>query len=167
MGRILEIQTPQDGSKLTHLDFSLHSESITDHILWEVAQNCQDLKSINLSGCNEISPLGLRSLSMGIGYTLEKIDFTSCINFTDMFINVLTVRFFSLKSISLSRCTQLSNSSLQALSRGCNATLEELNLSFCTQLSEEALFWLSGTMGSADSACKVLSTINLQVLNFE
>ena len=132
--RILEVQARDEDTKLRHLDLSSYSEITTDHILWQVAQNCPELTSITLSDCNNVTALGLRSLSMGLGYNLESINLSKCGSFTDAFIGVLTVRFYALKLINLSYCSQISNTALQSISRGCSSTLESLNLSFCTQV---------------------------------
>ena len=144
------------------LDLRQHLAGLSDSLLWRLGQRCGSrISTLDLTGWLSISSTGLRSIALAFGDRLESLNFSSCPVDDDM-VKVLSVRFFALRSLNVSRCERLTNTSMRFLAEGSAATLASLDLSWCSQIHEESCGWLAGTLGHSSHPCGALMSLNLE-----
>ena len=104
-----------------------------------------------------ISPL--RSLSLQLGSSLERLCMSHNTNVTNEMLQALCSRFFHLKYLDLTFCNKLTDACCEIISNFCGKTILSLNVSGCHLLTNEACKWISGLNGMKKKC------VNLQYLN--
>ena len=101
--------------------------ALTTETLWELSAALTDCAEINLAGWERLVPNGLRAIALNCGSTLETINFEGC-PITDDMVKVSVIRLFALRSLNLSRCTGITDLSMQSLATGCKDTIRSLSI---------------------------------------
>ncbi|XP_018327020.1 dynein regulatory complex subunit 6-like [Agrilus planipennis] len=96
----------------------------------------KELISLNLSGCQNITMEGIRSLIASVP-SLEILNLSTCYNIDDDGINVICNGFKRLKKLILEGCIQLTDETLEAILS--TPTIQQMNVKGCTNLSEDFL----------------------------
>ncbi|KAK6947474.1 Leucine-rich repeat [Dillenia turbinata] len=100
----------------------------------------QQLQSLSLSGCIELTDSGLTQL-LFYGAKLKSLNLDCCFGITDCGLSIIASGCPSLMLISLYRCN-ISDIGLETLARSCSA-LKEVNLSSCSLITDRGVAALS------------------------
>ncbi|KAF0718038.1 hypothetical protein As57867_001952, partial [Aphanomyces stellatus] len=148
------------------LDLRQYSALATDQVLVEIAITLMQRKTpitrLRISGCDNFSAVGMRSLVHAIGPYLTALDYSASIVKKDI-LKVLVTRLEDLRELDFSSCPTLAGDVLRDFVPCCNRTLEKCNLANCALINDEALCWLAGTLGVQGglTQCGKLSSLNL------
>ncbi|CAM9275298.1 unnamed protein product, partial [Discosporangium mesarthrocarpum] len=134
-------------------------ENLSQLEMWELMRKCHQFRSLDLSGWARISVHMLRSISLSAGASIHTVNLSRT-KITDEMMEVFTSRLFSLRTINLASCNQLSNLGVRALATSCRATLTSVDLSDCPRLNSEAVAYIGGTIGFG-SSCDLLQSLSL------
>ena len=102
---------------------------------------CRDLKSLktlDLSFCKDITDQSLYRISH-FSKNLESIDLAGCSRITDYGLAFLANELKNLKDLNLRSCRQISDKGLQYLCNGSDSKLESLSLQDCQKLTDDSL----------------------------
>ncbi|KAK7275303.1 hypothetical protein RIF29_16415 [Crotalaria pallida] len=112
----------------------------------------QHLESLYLSGCIELTDIGLSCLS-SYGLNLQELHLDCCFKVTDHGLSLIASSCLSLVTISLYRCVNITDTGLETLAHACSS-MKSVNISYCSQISDEGLKALS-------QWCHQLKTVNI------
>ena len=119
---------------ITKLDMTDCTE-VSDVGLWSIARHLgSKIKSLSLSGCHQLTNIGLRSLSLKCA-NLETLDFTGCHRLDDQSLLTLASGCYNLKHMILTDCTTISDNGVATLAQAC-PELIALDLRGCTNVGE-------------------------------
>ncbi|PIN26329.1 Leucine rich repeat protein [Handroanthus impetiginosus] len=108
---------------------------IDDDSLAALKQGCKSLKTLDISSCQNISHMGLSSLTSAAGCLRQLIlSYGSCVNLS---LADSLQKLSTLQSIKLDGC-QVTCSGLKAIGNWC-VSLKELSLSKCVGVTDEGL----------------------------
>ncbi|RDX58336.1 F-box/LRR-repeat protein 3, partial [Mucuna pruriens] len=129
--------------QLKHLEDLVleHCLGIEDHGLATLEASCNSMKMLNLTKCQNISHIGIASLTNG-AQNLEKLILSSSLVVTTDLAKCLK-SFPRLQLVKLDGCLG-TTSGLKAIGNLC-ASLKELNLSKCVGVTDESLSFLVRT----------------------
>ena len=133
---------------------------LSEAMLWHLGTLCEEVISIKASEWEGVSVAGLRSMALGFGGRLKRLDLSRC-PLDDSMVMVLAGRFFALRELDFSDCFEMSSSAMRFVAEGCHRTLVSVKLSRCSQLKDEAVGWLAGTIGFSTPACRSLQLLCL------
>ena len=136
---------------LTSIDLS-GCNSISDIGILALAEGCHQLTSINLRDCRSISDIGISALAEGCHH-LTSIDLSDCNSISDIGVSALAEGCHQLTSINLPYCYSISDIGVSALAEGCHQ-LTSINLNCCRNISD------TGVLALAEG-CHQLTSINL------
>jgi hypothetical protein len=156
-----EQQRGSSRAPLRRLDLRPVLALLTDQVLWELGELCPACDEIVLEGWSSVSLSGLRSLALGFGERLVRLDLGRT-PLTDEMVSMLAARFFCLEDLLLVDCTLVGNSAGRSLGESASGTLRSLDLTRCALVSDDALMWLSGQIGPASVPCARLRSLSLQ-----
>ncbi|KAH7291650.1 hypothetical protein KP509_29G026300 [Ceratopteris richardii] len=111
------------------------------HIFPMLARRYPFLESLDLSGCASVSNNGLRCISLYMGSRLLSLNLSTVRTFSNQGLISLTEACSSLIRLDLSRCVQVRDDDIMAISR--ISTLESLMLNGCTEVSDAGLVLLA------------------------
>lgn len=94
-----------------------------------------ELKELNLSKCQQISVLGIKSLVENCP-SLEVLNLSECHNISDKCIELIAMKLHRLTSLNISRCFQLTDYSLDYIAVYCKR-IQDINLLGCRSMSDE------------------------------
>ncbi|OVA05150.1 Leucine-rich repeat [Macleaya cordata] len=100
----------------------------------------QQLSMLSLSGCTELSDLGIGHLQF-FGSNIQTLYLDCCFMISDVGLSVVASGCPCLTSISLYRCN-VTDIGLESLAKSCSS-LQNVNLSYCTNLSDCGIRFLS------------------------
>ena len=124
-------------------------DQITDVGLWALARSCTALRELRLSGCTKVTHIGLRSLSLRCR-ALEVIDLSHCPDIDDMGLRVLASGCWGLHTLSFKNCRRITDTGLTEIARMCKH-LRDVDVSGCAKVCEygdKALVELAGNCTS-------------------
>lgn len=130
-----------------------------------IAQGCQKLQHLNLSGCKGVTCDGLNALASEGGGSLTFLNLTRCPGLTDDSVAAIVranpgltslnlyatpavtdrvctaigATLKGLRFLDLGGASSITDSSIAALGEGCSATLTHLSLTWATQLTDASL----------------------------
>ena len=133
-----DLGQPPIAATLEALDESA-AKNVTDvevaAFVRDVGAGCQELHSIDLSGCIQVSDEGLRALSTNCP-KMEHIDLSGC-EISDNGLRALIAGCLNLQHVNLAEC-KISDEGLRTLSTGC-PKMEHIDLFACQQISDNGL----------------------------
>ncbi|CAM9789029.1 unnamed protein product [Ascophyllum nodosum] len=127
--------------------------------VWELTRKCHPFSSLDLSTWKGVSECSFRSLCLALGGTLETVDISRT-ETTDGMLEIFAPRLFSLRTINMASCHQLTNLGVRALAKYCKGTLTSVDLSDCRGMNDEAVAYLGGAFGFG-SCCALLQSLSL------
>lgn len=102
-----------------------------------------ELKELNLSKCQQISAIGIKSLVENCP-SLEVLNLSECHNISDKCIELISTKLPRLTNLNISRCFQLTDYSLDYIAVNCRR-IRELNVLGCRNMSDEPHLRLTNT----------------------
>lgn len=147
------------------LNLSPHAKFITDRIAREIVMLASSkylCKTLNLSGCTQLTPIGAREIAHLLGPSLETLIISNTAMPESIF-KVLATGIERIHTLDLSMNPLLKACGIRDFTPCCSDTLTNLNLSNCAEIGDDAMCWLAGTIGAKGSLtqCKRLRTLNL------
>uniref|UniRef100_K3WKC7 F-box/LRR-repeat protein 15-like leucin rich repeat domain-containing protein n=1 Tax=Globisporangium ultimum (strain ATCC 200006 / CBS 805.95 / DAOM BR144) TaxID=431595 RepID=K3WKC7_GLOUD len=128
----------------------------------EELRKCQYYSTLILSGCENFTPVGIRSFIHVIGSVIRRLDYSKSVMSIDI-LKVMASGIEQLEVLDFSWCHLLKSDCVHEFISCCNAYLTKLNLSNCPSLDDDALGWISGTLGPQGSLtqCKRLLSLDI------
>jgi hypothetical protein len=121
--------------------------------LQALANGCQKLENLNLTGCFRIKETTLKALAGGPAKNFKKLSFAGCTGMTrEGFCSVVRVST-QLENLNLSLCTQVTDLFMKEVGRMCKR-LKNLNLQGCDQITDKTVEYVA-------HGCKGLTNLNL------
>ncbi|GLJ45460.1 hypothetical protein SUGI_0957330 [Cryptomeria japonica] len=121
---------------LVEVDLSNCTE-FTDYAA-EALGNAQNLQSLKLVKCKQITDMGLGCIAIGCG-KLETLNLKWCVGLTDLGVELIAVKCKELRNLDLSYL-QITNKCLESLTH--LSCLENLTLVGCVSVGDEGLVYL-------------------------
>ena len=125
-------------------------DQITDVGIWALARSCTALRELRMSGCTRITHIGLRSLSLRCR-ALEVIDLSNCPDIDDMGLRVLASGCWGLHTLSFKNCRLITDTGLTEIARMCKH-LRSVGVSGCAKVCSMATRLLSSSQTTAMSS---------------
>ncbi|XP_046865075.1 S-phase kinase-associated protein 2-like [Xenia sp. Carnegie-2017] len=145
---------------------SLEACSISDRILRAISR-CHHLSVLNLSMCQYVGKVGLRSLAIGCSRVMTELNL-AWTNLTPESIDVVVKSFPLLRKLNLSGCREtLCDEAVSVLLSTC-PNLSCLDLSDCTEISERSVRCIvdhGNIKHLALSRCRGIAPESLQTLS--
>ena len=141
---------PRSRQNLTSIDLS-NCRNISHGGLSAIAEGCHDLTWIDLGHCESMSDEGLSAIAEGCHH-LRSINLRSC-HISDISLSAIAQFCHHLTSINLSNCDGISDEGLSAIAEGCHH-LTSINLTHCIGISDISLSAIA-------EGCHNLTSINL------
>lgn len=118
----------------------------SDRALQAIGDNCNQLHTLNLGWCENISDIGVMKLAYGCP-DLKALDLCGCVQITDESVIALANRCVHLRSLGLYYCQNITDRAMYSLadsrvkvkSRYDEEGLMNLNISQCTALTPPAV----------------------------
>ena len=161
------------GSQLVELDLS-SSLTLNDNSLRIISSKCQNIKSLYLKSCEELSDVGVALLS-NLG-NLECLDLSN-LKITDDSISSIALHCLKLAKLLLCNCRNVTDHSMKYLADNLLG-LKQLDLCFCHKVTDQGfsliashckeleVIGLEDLIVSDNSVTLLASCPNLRVLNF-
>ncbi|KAJ3678067.1 hypothetical protein LUZ60_001870 [Juncus effusus] len=141
MNSLVESLAPKF-TKLETLSLRQNRPQLEDSAVEAVANNCHDLKDLDLSRSFRLSDRSLFALAHGCGL-LTRLNISGCSNFSDSALVYLTGYCKGLKYLNLCGCVRaVSDRALQAIGYNCNL-LQSLNLGWCDSITDKGVVSLA------------------------
>ena len=105
-----------DTSDIVHLGL-VGCINMTDQCMVDIVYRCVKLRSIDISGCDQVTDAGVRAFGAGYGQ-LQSIDLTCCEKVTDAGIIALGAGCGQLRSYNLFGCEKVTDAGIIALGAG-------------------------------------------------
>ena len=113
-----------------HLDLSSLGKNVTDDTLGVIAEMFPNIKTLDLSGCENIIKAGLAHLKDLPN--LQSLNLFGCVNITNTGLASLN-GMINLRYLDLRRCMNITETGLASLNDMTN--LQSLNLTYCYQIT--------------------------------
>uniref|UniRef100_A0ACD5XBA2 Uncharacterized protein n=2 Tax=Avena sativa TaxID=4498 RepID=A0ACD5XBA2_AVESA len=140
-------------TKLQVLSLRQIKPQLEDNAVEAVANNCHDLRELDLSRSFRLSDRSLYALAHGCLH-LTRLNISGCSNFSDIALIYLTSQCRNLKCLNLCGCVRaVSDRALQAIARNCGQ-LQSLNLGWCDTVTDRGVTCLA-------SGCPELRAVDL------
>uniref|UniRef100_A0ACD5VXK3 Uncharacterized protein n=2 Tax=Avena sativa TaxID=4498 RepID=A0ACD5VXK3_AVESA len=140
-------------TKLQVLSLRQIKPQLEDNAVEAVANNCHDLRELDLSRSFRLSDRSLYALAHGCLH-LTRLNISGCSNFSDAALVHLTSQCRNLKCLNLCGCVRaVSDRALQAIARNCGQ-LQSLNLGWCDTVTDRGVTSLA-------SGCPELRAVDL------
>lgn len=140
-------------TKLEVLSLRQNRPQLEDSAVEAVANNCHELKDLDLSRSFRLSDRSLYALADGCPH-LARLNISGCSNFSDTALMDLTASCTGLKYLNLCSCVRAaSDRALQAIGQNCNQ-LQSLNLGWCESVTDKGVVCLA-------SGCPNLRALDL------
>ncbi|KAK1668639.1 hypothetical protein QYE76_056798 [Lolium multiflorum] len=140
-------------TKLQVLSLRQIKPQVEDSAVEAVANNCHDLRELDLSRSFRLSDRSLYALAHGCLH-LTRLNISGCSNFSDAALIYLTSQCRNLKCLNLCGCVRAaSDRALQAIARNCGQ-LQSLNLGWCDTVTDWGVTRLA-------SGCPELRAVDL------
>jgi hypothetical protein len=97
---------------------SIQSSMIEDSIFSKMIQNCNNLKSLNLSFCGNISDVGISTVLEACPNLLE-LNLSVCYKITDISILKIGEKYLTLHSLNISGNRNITDIGLMGIANGC------------------------------------------------
>jgi len=101
---------------------------------WAIAKHAPSVRGLHLGNCNQITNIGLRSLSLRC-HKLVKLDFTGCYLLDDLALATLAGGTWSIEELILTDCTGITDSGLSKFARSAGK-LRKLDIRGCTNVGD-------------------------------
>ncbi|XP_010242708.1 PREDICTED: F-box/LRR-repeat protein 12 [Nelumbo nucifera] len=131
--------------------FSHVGPNIESFHLYKLLTRFQQLSSLSLSGCTELSDSGL-TLLQRYGSNLQSLYLDCCFRITDGGLSAVANGCPSLTSVSLYRCN-ITDAGLESLAKFCSS-LKDMNLSHCSLITDCGI-------GSLSRECRQLRAVTI------
>ena len=128
---------------------------VTDVGIWALARTCFDLRELYMRGLPHITHVGLRSLSLRCR-AIEVIDLSNCERTDDMGLRVLAAGCWNLHTLYLENCEKITDTGLMEVARMC-PHLRDVNLIGCYRVCEYG----DKSLVELGKNCSELTTLNL------
>lgn len=129
--------------EVTRLNLSNCAITDTALMMMSVSNAAKNLISLNLSGCADISDLGIKVLSQACP-KLESINLKNCINITDQAIVSLGYNCNNLQRLRLNGCEKLTDECLVTIAN-YNLKLRWLDVGLCSGIGDEGVSAIVGS----------------------
>uniref|UniRef100_A0A0E0CB56 F-box/LRR-repeat protein 15-like leucin rich repeat domain-containing protein n=1 Tax=Oryza meridionalis TaxID=40149 RepID=A0A0E0CB56_9ORYZ len=140
-------------TKLQVLSLRQIKPQLEDTAVEAVANNCHDLRELDLSRSFRLSDRSLYALAHGCPH-LTRLNISGCSNFSDAALAYLSSQCKNLKCLNLCGCVRaVSDRALQAISCNCGQ-LQSLNLGWCDSVTDKGVTSLA-------SGCPELRALDL------
>jgi len=140
-------------TKLQVLSLRQIRAQLEDSGVEAVANNCHDLRELDLSRSFRLSDLSLYALAHGCPH-LTRLNISGCSNFSDSALVFLSSQCKNLKCLNLCGCVRAaSDRALQAIACNCGQ-LQSLNLGWCDSITDKGVTSLA-------SGCPELRAVDL------
>jgi F-box and leucine-rich repeat protein 1 (S-phase kinase-associated protein 2) len=140
-------------NKIEVLSLRQNRPQLEDGAVEAVANNCHELKDLDLSRSFRLSDRSLYALADGCPH-LTRLNISGCSNFSDSALVHLMVCCNELKYLNLCGCVRaVSDRALQAIGQNCNQ-LQSLNLGWCESITDKGVVCLA-------SGCPNLRALDL------
>lgn len=144
----------EDGSFSTEIDlhqYGIDSEvSITNTIVQELCIIQPEIKSLDLTDCNEISDASLWSIAMNVP-AIQRLILSKCHKITNIGLRSISLRCSNMKVLDFSFCYLLDDIAMTVLATGC-WSLETVILRGCTGVTDTGV----GKLVKASDKIKML-----------
>ncbi|XP_068648438.1 F-box protein SKP2A-like [Aristolochia californica] len=122
-------------TKLQVLTLRQNKPQLEDEAVIAVANNCHDLRDLDLSKSFKLTDRSLYALAHGCP-SLIKLNISGCSAFSDVALSYLTIVCKNLKNLNLCGCVKaVSDNSLKAIAGNCSQ-LQYLNLGWCDGVTD-------------------------------
>ncbi|GLJ38502.1 hypothetical protein SUGI_0784590 [Cryptomeria japonica] len=150
-------QLVQRCQSLVEVDLSNCTE-FTDYTAEAIA-HAQNLKSLKLVKCKQITDMGLGCIAVGCN-KLQTLNLKWCVGVTDLGVELVAVKCKELRNLDLSYL-QITNKCLESLTRLCH--LENLALVGCVSVGDKGLIYLKNKslQGLDVSKCRNISSTGI------
>lgn len=111
---------------------------MNDEVLERVGHMCPQLRTLDISGCHQVTDNGLLCMLQAGGPPLTQLQVNHSPALTDHALALVTQRCPQLHTLGVAYCPRLTEQSLLELSKNCPA-LQWLDVSGCSSWSESAL----------------------------
>jgi F-box and leucine-rich repeat protein GRR1 len=108
-----------------------------DAVLLNVAENCADLRVLQIPMNNDVTDASLSALAEKCPL-LEEVNVTSCSKVTDASLVSLSQHGRALKTLLVAGCPLITDAGVTAVMQGCPA-LVELKVGECRQVSKDVM----------------------------
>lgn len=140
-------------TKLQVLSLRQIRAQLEDNGVEAVANNCHDLRELDLSRSFRLSDRSLYALAHGCS-RLTRLNISGCSNFSDAALVFLSSQCKNLKCLNLCGCVRAaSDRALQAIACNCGQ-LQSLNLGWCDSITDKGVTSLA-------SGCPELRAVDL------
>ena len=111
---------------------------ITDDGLLGLSENCNDLKSLHISECGNITDTGMIAIINKCN--LQSLDIGWCESITDSSILQISNKCDQLQELNIASCNNITDTSLIEIGKNC-IHLKSLNIS-SNNITDTSLIWL-------------------------
>ncbi|KAG9457174.1 hypothetical protein H6P81_001682 [Aristolochia fimbriata] len=129
-------------TKLQVLTLRQNKPQLEDEAVIAIANNCHDLRDLDLSKSFKLTDSSLYALSHGCP-SLGKLNISGCSAFSDVALSYLTSACRNLKNLNLCGCWKAaSDNALKAIAENCSQ-LQFLNLGWCEGVTDVGVMSLA------------------------
>ena len=111
--------------------------------LKDVMGGIPNLTSLNLSGCYNVTDIGVKQAFQSSAPSLQRLDLALCKQITDKAIESIGQYAPGLQELELGGCCNISNQGLRRISQGLQS-LRRLGLRSCCHISDDGIAYLCG-----------------------
>ena len=129
--------------------------------LKEVISGIPTLTSLNLSGCYNVSDIGLTHAFSNECPALVHLDLSLCKKITNSSIKKIADNVGKLQELELGGCSYISNEGLLLIALGFKK-LKKLDLRSCSQINNEGISYLAGQHPHSTTGTQLLEHLGLQ-----